>query len=220
MPCAEPTGSTVDTMLAERATGMVRARHMTDHSITDGLRAGRSDQAAHARSLDEVHAHMLRIARAELSRHRRGDTLNTRMLVNEAWIKLYSGSEPQNFESRKHFYATAARAMRQVVIDHARARLAGVRGNGAEHLPLDVDEAQNLAVESQAEHLVQMDAALQKLAALDPRLVEVMELRFFAGMEVSEVAVMLGVSEPTIKRDTRAARAFIARELGQPPPLG
>lgn len=193
---------------------------MTDHSITDGLRAGRSDQQAHARSLEQVHEDMLRIARAELSRHRRGDTLNTRMLVNEVWIKLYAQEEPQSFESRKHFYATAARAMRQVVIDHARARLAGVRGKGAQHLPLDAPEAQGLAVESQAEQLVQMDAALQKLATLDPRLVEVMELRFFAGMEVAEVATMLGVSEPTIKRDTRAARAFIARELGQPPPVG
>lgn len=193
---------------------------MTDHSITDGLRAGRWDQEAHSRAVDLVHEDMLRIARAELARHRRGATLDTRALVNEVWLKLYGQADRQDFESRKHFYATAARAMRQVVIDHARARLAGVRGKGAQHLSLDAPEAQGLAVDSQAEQLVQMDAALQKLAALDPRLVEVMELRFFAGMEVGEVAAMLGVSEPTIKRDTRAARAFIARELGQPPPVG
>lgn len=193
---------------------------MTDHSITDGLRAGRLDQEAHSRAVDLVHEDMLRIARAELARHRRGATLDTRALVNEVWLKLYGQADRQDFESRKHFYATAARAMRQVVIDHARARLAGVRGKGAQHLSLDAPEAQGLAVDSQAEQLVQMDAALQKLAALDPRLVEVMELRFFAGMEVGEVAAMLGVSEPTIKRDTRAARAFIARELGQPPPVG
>lgn len=204
----------------ERSRPDGETEDMTDHSITDGLRAGRWDQEAHSRAVDLVHEDMLRIARAELARHRRGATLDTRALVNEVWLKLYGQADRQDFESRKHFYATAARAMRQVVIDHARARLAGVRGKGAQHLSLDAPEAQGLAVDSQAEQLVQMDAALQKLAALDPRLVEVMELRFFAGMEVGEVAAMLGVSEPTIKRDTRAARAFIARELGQPPPVG
>lgn len=188
---------------------------MTDGSITCGLRAGRGDSEAHARSLDQVHEEMLRIARAELGRHRRGETLNTRALVNEVWIKLYGQGGEREFASRKHFYATAARAMRQVVIDHARARLSEMRGNGAEHLQLDGAELQGLAVESQAENLLQMDEALRRLGELDPRLVQVMELRFFAGMEVSEVAALMGVSEPTIKRDTRAAKAFIARELGR-----
>lgn len=160
----------------------------------------------------QIYAELLRIARAELARHRRGDTLNTRALVNESYLKLFAGREP-SFESRRHFYACAAQAMRQVVIDHARAKLADRRGGGMAPLSLDAIEQLPLAVEAQAEQLLAIHAALEKLARLDPRLVQVVELRFFAGMEVKDIAGLLGVSEPTIKRDTRAAKAFIAREL-------
>lgn len=160
-----------------------------------------------------VYDDLLRIARAELSRHRRGETLNTRALVNEAYLKLFSNAE-SNFESRKHFFATAARAMRQVVIDHARARLTDMRGGGAQHLSIDELDGNHAPIAAQAESLVRMDEALRKLADLDPRLVEVMELRYFAGLEVKDVAELLGVSEPTIKRDTRTVKAFLAMELG------
>jgi RNA polymerase sigma factor (TIGR02999 family) len=183
-------------------------------SITHGLRRGLGDAQAHGESLSEVHDQLLRIARAELARHRRGATLNTRALVNEVWLKLYGNGNVLDLASRKHFYATAARAMRQVVIDYARTRLTDMRGAGAEHLSLDSLDGQALQVDAQAEHLLQMDRALRRLAELDPRLVEVVELRFFAGMEVIDVAQLLGVSEPTVKRDTRVAKAFIARELG------
>ncbi len=183
-------------------------------SITQGLRCGLGDAKAHGASVSEVHEELLRIARAELARHRRGGTLNTRVLVNEVWIKLYGQGNDLDLASRKHFYATAAKAMRQVVIDYARARLTDMRGAGAEHLSLDSLDGQALPVDAQAENLLQMDNALRRLAELDPRLVEVVELRFFAGMEVTDVAKLLGVSEPTVKRDTRVAKAFIARELG------
>ena len=163
-------------------------------------------------ALSAVYQELLGIARAELSRHRRGNTLNTRALVNEAYLKLFAHHEAA-FDSRKHFFATAARAMRQVVIDHARSKLTEIRGGG--QVPLSLDEIGDmpLSVEAQADHLVRMDAALKKLAELDPRLAEVVELRFFAGLEVPEVAELLGVSEPTVKRDTRTAKAFLAKEL-------
>ena len=89
-----------------------------------------NDGAARDRLLGHVHEDLRRIARAELSRHRRGDTLNTQALVNEAYLKLFGGAAA-TFENRKHFFATAARAMRQVVIDYARAKLADCRGSGA-----------------------------------------------------------------------------------------
>jgi RNA polymerase sigma factor (TIGR02999 family) len=162
--------------------------------------------------LDQVYGELLKIARAELSRHRRGNTLDTRALVHEAYFKLF-GNDSRVYANRKHFYATAAQAMRQVVIDYARSRLAERRGAGAEHVALDSLEGQPLPVEAQAEQLVQMDAALSKLAELDPRLVRVVELRFFSGLEVVEIAELLGVSEATVKRDTRAARAFLEKEL-------
>jgi RNA polymerase sigma factor (TIGR02999 family) len=185
----------------------------TPPDITGNL-ADRADPAKQQAALQQVYMDLLVIARAELSRHRRGETLNTRALVNEAYLKLF-GSAGTDFASRRHFFATAAKAMRQVVIDHARARQAQCRGSGEACLSLDDLLANQISVEAQAESLVRVDVALARLATLDPRLVEVVELRFFAGLDVEEVARLLGVSEPTVKRDTRTAKAFLARELGE-----
>jgi RNA polymerase sigma factor (TIGR02999 family) len=180
--------------------------------LTRAIVASADDSSARDDVLRMAYNDLLRIARAELSRHRRGETLNTRVLVNEAYLKLFEGRGGA-FENRVHFFATAARAMRQVVIDYARARLAERRGGGAEHVPLEALEGAPLPVDEQAEQLVGMDRAMEKLATLDPRLVQVVEMRFFAGLEVKHIAELLGVSEPTIKRDTRAAKAFLQKEL-------
>jgi RNA polymerase sigma factor (TIGR02999 family) len=174
--------------------------------------ADANDTAGRERALALIYDDLLRIARAELARHRRGNTLDTRALVNEAYLKLFGGTGLA-YENRVHFYATAARAMRQVVIDYARARLAECRGGGAEHVDLDALDGKQLPIDAQAEHLLAIDKALEKLATLDERLVKVVELRFFAGLGVKDIAEILGVSEPTVKRDTRAAKAFLHREL-------
>lgn len=188
---------------------------MNEHEITAKMAGMNADNGQREQVLSLVYDDLLRIARAELARHRRGETLNTRALVNECYLKLFDRNGA-NYENRKHFFATAARAMRQVVIDYARARLAERRGAGAEHLGLDQLEGVPLPVDEQAEQLVGMDKALEKLAGLDERLVTVIEMRFFAGLEVKDIAELLGVSEPTIKRDTRAAKAFLQKELGLP----
>lgn len=182
-----------------------------DAELTQAMNS--DDRVARDRLLGAIHEDLRRIARAELARHRRGDTLNTQALVNESYLKLFGGAAA-SFENRKHFFATAARAMRQIVIDHARAHLAECRGAGAEHVSLDALEGVPLPIDAQADQLVGIDAALGKLERLDPRLAEVVELRFFAGLEVEQVAELLGVSAPTVKRDTRTAKAFLARELG------
>lgn len=187
--------------------------HQSPQDLTGAIAAGAHDMQARERVVALVYDDLLRIARAELNRHRRGETLNTRALVNEAYLKLFERTGLA-YDNRKHFFATAAKAMRQVTIDYARMRLAERRGAGAEHVPLDALEDAPLPVDEQAEQLVGMDRALEKLAALDERLVQVVELRFFAGLEVKDIAEMLGVSEPTIKRDTRAAKAFLQKELG------
>jgi RNA polymerase sigma factor (TIGR02999 family) len=183
-----------------------------DSSLTQQVAAAGGDADARSRLLERIYADLLRIARAELSRHQHGETLNTRALVNEAYLKLFAKT-PGAYENRTHFFATAAQAMRQVVIDYARARVAERRGGGAAHLPIDQFDALALPVDAQAERLVAIDAALTRLAALDERLARVVELRFFAGMEVEELAALLDVSVPTIVRDTRTAKAFLQREL-------
>lgn len=175
------------------------------------LRAG-NDPAVRARVLEQLYAELVKIARAELARHQRGNTLNTRALVNEAYLKLFGAGE-LDYDNRKHFFATAARAMRQVVISYARNRLADCRGAGAEHVGLDELEAHALPVDAQAERWLAIDAAMTKLASLDPRLAEIIELRFFAGMEVEQLAEVMNLSVPTIVRDTRTARAFLQAEL-------
>ena len=121
-----------------------------------GARDEAGQPAGRERFLGLVYNDLVRIARAELNRHRRGATLDTCALVNEAYLKLFEGAG-LDYENRRHFYATAARAMRQVVIDHARARLAERRGGGAEHVALDALEGQPLPVDAQAEQLLAMD---------------------------------------------------------------
>jgi RNA polymerase sigma factor (TIGR02999 family) len=185
---------------------------MAPDDLTAALRASAEDASQHGPVLDQVYDELLKIARAELRRHVRGATLDTRSLVHEAYLKLFD-APARSYASRRHFYATAAQAMRQVAIDHARARLAQRRGGGAVHTSLDALEGQPLPVDAQAEQLLQIDAALGKLAGLDARLVQVIELRFFSGLEVLEIAELLGVSEATVKRDTRAAKAFLEKEL-------
>lgn len=186
---------------------------MTENETPITVALGQADDPlGRERFLGLVYNELLRIARSELGRHRRGNTLDTRALVSEAYLKLFNNA-PLAYENRGHFYAAAARAMRQVVIDYARARLAERRGGGREKVSLDALEGIPLQIDVQAEQLLAMDEALSKLATLDERLVKVVELRFFAGLGVPEIAELLGVSEPTVKRDTRAAKAFMHQHL-------
>jgi RNA polymerase sigma factor (TIGR02999 family) len=157
----------------------------------------------------ELHA----LARRQLGRFRPGATLNTTALVHEAYLKLVDGRRA-TFHDRKHFFTVAALAMRQIVVDHARRRAAGKRGGGAAHTLLDEVDGSAVPVDGQATALLALDAALTRLGGLDDRLVRVVELRFFGGLSVEEVAEVLEISTATVKRDTRAARAFLAREVG------
>jgi RNA polymerase sigma factor (TIGR02999 family) len=130
--------------------------------------------------------------------------------VNEAWLKLAS-SPPFVLTSRLHFKRIAARAMRQVLIEAARRRSARKRGGG-ESAPVTFDEALH-AETSGPEELLALDAALEELARVSPRQATMVESRFFAGLDVAETAELLGVSEATILRDWRAAKAWLAKEM-------
>ena len=138
-----------------------------------------------------------------------GQTLNTTALVHEVWIRLVVG-QPQ-LESRAHFFAIAATAMRQILVDHARKRHAQKRGG---HARASATALSEVGQETNVEDVLAIDAALTKLALLDERLARVVEWRFFAGLEEAEIARALDVDVRTVRRDWRKARAFVLNELG------
>ncbi len=159
-----------------------------------------------------IYGELRSLAHRQLLRFGPGDTLNTTALVHEAFVKL-AGQTKIAFNDRDHFLRIAARGMRQILVDHARSRLAQKRGGGAAALSPLPDFATGVAVESQATALVALNEALTKLASLDERLARVVELRFFAGLSAEEVARISGVSLATVKRQTKTARAFLYREI-------
>ncbi len=136
-------------------------------------------------------------------------TLNPTALVNEAYLKL-AGSLRITPESNLHFKRIAARAMRQVLVEAARRRQAVKRGGQLAFVTLDGDA---VALASRADDLIVLDEALERLRRLNARQAELVECRFFGGLEVAEVATVLQISESTVLRDWRAARAWLAREL-------
>jgi RNA polymerase sigma factor (TIGR02999 family) len=179
--------------------------------VTALIRAARSGDPVAAESLFEaVYRDLKRIARAKLGRHRQGATLDTTALVHEVYLRL---SRPGNLEleDRTHFFSVAARAMRQILVDHARRRVADKRGGGM--IPLALDEGLTAAAENQAEVMVGLDTALARLERLDARAARLVELRFFGGLTFEEVAAGMGVSDRTLKRDWKRAKAFLFREL-------
>jgi RNA polymerase sigma factor (TIGR02999 family) len=144
-------------------------------------------------------------------RGERSQTLNTTALVNEAWLKL---AKSPRFASTSilHFKRVAARAMRQLLIEAARRRMAGKRGPAMTPVSLDV-AARDVAADESDNDLVKLDLALEELAQLNPRQALMIEARFFGGLDITESAELLGVSEVTIVRDWRAAKAWLAHRL-------
>ena len=164
-------------------------------------------------ALDElvplVEAELHRLARQYMSRERAGHTLQTTALVNEAYLRLAEVHDVR-WENRAHFFAIAARIMRRIMIEHARKRQQLKRGGGA--LRITLDEGAIIADERSAE-LLALDDALQLLTAKYPRKAQVVELRFFGGLTVSEAAAVLKVDERTVKRDWEFARAWLHQRI-------
>ena len=168
------------------------------------------DEGARDRLIATVHPQLRRIASRLLQRERSNHTLEPNALVNELYIRLL-GSQLVSYQDRVHFFALAAQTMRRILIDHARAGLAGKRG-GEQHR-VSLSAVDDWSPASNDEDMLALDAELTKLATLDPRAARVVELRFFGGMEEREVAQILGVSEITVKRDWKAARAWLVGRL-------
>jgi RNA polymerase sigma factor (TIGR02999 family) len=171
------------------------------------VRAG--DRAAEARLLELVYADLKRIAHRHLRGRGRGETLQTTALVHEAYVRL-ARPALSDFNDRIHFLAVSSRAMRQILIDRARARATVKRGSGL--APLDL-ESHDPAAPERGEDLLALDGALSELEQLEPRLGRVVEMRFFGGMTAEETGEVLGVSDRTVKSDWRKARAFLEARL-------
>ena len=159
-----------------------------------------------------VYAELHRLARHYMGRERSGHSLQATALVNEAYVRL-AGYARMRWRDRSHFFAVSAQVMRRILVDHAR-RHNVKRGRGVRHVSLD--DVVVVAPGGNAEaDLVALDEALSGLARIDPRKAQIVEMRFFGGLSVEEIGDVLSVSTGTIKRDWRAAKAWLYRELCQ-----
>jgi RNA polymerase sigma-70 factor (ECF subfamily) len=164
---------------------------------------------AEAKLIPLVYQHLHRLAASYMRGERPDHTLQTTALVNEAYLRLVPQKET-GWRDRAHFFGVAARLMREILVEHARARHAGKRGGKVEKLSLD----QSLEFSpARSRELIELDDALECLGRLDPQQARVVELRFFGGLTVEETAEVLGISPRTVKRDWAVARAWLHGEL-------
>jgi RNA polymerase sigma-70 factor (ECF subfamily) len=188
---------------------------MASHDVTRLLQRVREGEPGTLNELMPlVYTELRRIARAFMRRQRPGHTLQPTALINEAFIKLFQDSHPA-FVDRAHFLALMSRVMRQVLVDHARARVADKRGGGEARVPLDT----NIEVgDEQATHqlnLLDLHRALEALERDEPSLGQVVEMHYFGGMTAEEVAVAINRSVHVVRHDIRLARAWLRRELAR-----
>jgi RNA polymerase sigma factor (TIGR02999 family) len=217
----EPRGADARELWAARWMGTAMD---AQHEITDQLLAlrGSNDPAVWNRLAPLVYPELRAIAHGQLRRERDGHTLNTTGLVHEAYLRLVN-QHGAKWRDRAQFFAVASRVMRRVLIDYARRHLASKRGTAYQWAPFDVTgnslqngEGSNEAVvpaHERAQVLIELDEALTRLAALDERLVRVVECRFFAGFTEEETAAALGVTARTVRRDWVKAKGWLQRAL-------
>ena len=167
------------------------------------------DRAALDELVPLVYGELRRLAHLYTGRESPGHTLQTSALVNEAYLRLADRTKPR-LHNRAHFFAICAQLMRQVLVDYARRRRSQKRGGGARQVALDEGM---IVSEERAADVVALDAALKRLAELDPRQSHIVELRFFGGLSIEETAEVLGVSPGTVMRDWTLAKAWLRREI-------
>jgi len=187
------------------------ARTPPQHEITQLLAEWREGNQS---ALDElyplVYDELHRLARRYMSRERKGHTLQTTALINEAYVRLIDQKNVQ-WANRSHFFAISAQIMRRILIDHARRHQYAKRGGGARQVSLD--EAATVVMPDQSGELLRLDEALKSLAEMDPRRSQVVELRYFGGLNNEEIAGVLHISENTVTRDWNMARAWLYQQL-------
>jgi len=177
---------------------------------TEILKAvGEGDPRAAEQLLPCVYAELRTLARALMAKTPPGNTLQPTALVHQAYLRVVGDQDP-GWNSRGHFFAAAAQAMRRILVEQARRKAAVKHGGGQRRT--DIDGAE-VAIESPGEDILAVDEALELLAQLDARKARVVELRYFVGLDIAETAQVLGVSAPTVERDWRFARAFLYDQL-------
>lgn len=182
------------------------------HEVTAILREARGgDRSVLDRLFPLVYDELRRMAHHQLIAQPPGRTLATTVLIHEAYLRLVNQKEV-GFDDRARFLAYASRVMRTVLVDYARARGAKKRGGGMRPVPIDVA---NLQVDEQADLVLGVDDALDRLAALDERQARIVECRFFGGMSEAETAEALGISDRTVRRDWTKSRAWLQVELAE-----
>jgi RNA polymerase sigma factor (TIGR02999 family) len=181
------------------------------HDVTrllDALQGG--DRAALDALFPLVYDELRRLARRHLAREQPGHTLDSVALVNEAYLKLVDQGGVR-LDGRAHFFGVSARAMRAILVDHARARRAAKRGGGGAAMPLDA--VAELLSDAQAEHVVQLDDEMARLAAVNAEASRVVECLYFGGLTLEETSVALGLSVATVRRRWSFAKAWLGRAL-------
>jgi RNA polymerase sigma factor (TIGR02999 family) len=180
------------------------------HELTELLRAwSNGDQGALEKLTPVVYRELHRLARRCMADERRDHTLQATALVNEAYLRLINWKEVQ-WQNRAHFFSLAARLMRHILIDFARAKRYAKRGSGQP--PVALEEA-SVTFPDGGPDLIVLDLALSRLSTIDPRKAQIVELRFFGGLNVNETAQVLKISRDTVMRDWKLARIWLLREL-------
>ncbi len=174
---------------------------------------GRGDREALDQLMPLIYDELHRLAHRYMQREQVGHTLQTSALVNEAYLKL-TQERDMHWQNRAHFFAVASQLMRRILVDYARSRGAGKRGGDAKFIGLD--EAVEVS-ENRMEEFLSLHEALDRLASFDARKSRVAELRFFSGLPVEEIAVILEVAPVTVMREWRLAKAWLHNQLTQPP---
>ena len=188
----------------------MRAPALPQQEVTQLLCDWRSgDRAAMEKLIPLVQPELQRLAHSYMSRERPGHTLQTTALLDDAYLQL-AGETHSQWHNRAHFFAVAAQLMRRIMIDHARQRQALKRGGAAVKVTLDESL---VAAETRAVELLALDEALEKLAAFDPRKAEVVEMRYFGGLTMEEIAEVQKIHVNTVARDWRIARAWLFAAL-------
>ena len=170
----------------------------------------RGDAAAAQDLLPLVYGELRRLAAHKMGHESPGQTLQPTALVHEAWLRVAGGESGQHWQTRGHFFAAAAEAMRRILIDNARRKHALRHGGGQERTNLETAE---IAAPGSDDEVLQVHEALDRFAQIDPAKAELVKLRYFVGLTIPEAAQVLGVSEPTVKRMWAYARAWLFREI-------